>query len=229
MEEIDIKNKKKDEKPLTYNKNLTCPVCENKFSVPAVKSYSARILKKNTDFFIEYDKINPYFYDIWLCPNCGYAALKSDFEKIKKSSIEDIEQNIHKRWTKRVYPEKFDVDIAIERYKMALLNYAVTDSKSSQKGYVCLKLSWMYRIKGDVKNEQYFAQSALESFINAYYNEDFPFYGMDKSTVQYLIGELYRRKGEKDEALRWFGQVIVSREASSTIKEKAKDQKDLLK
>lgn len=227
--DLGIKENKKDEVSLVFAKELTCPVCRKVFSLSVAKNRFAKIKKKDTDFYIEYEKINPYFYDIWLCPECGYATLKKDFENIKKNYIELIEQNISKRWVARKYPDTYDVDIAIERYKMALLNYYIMKAKDSQQGYVCLKLSWMYRLKGDIENEKCFQQRALNSLTNAYSKEDFPFYGMDKPTVQYLIGELNRRLGKTDEAMRWFGEVIVSREANSIIKEKAKDQREEIK
>ena len=45
----------------------------------------------------------------------------------------------------------------------------------------------------------------------------------------YLIGELYRRTGNNEEALLWFGNVIISRNAPFRIKEKARDMKELIK
>lgn len=223
---MDTKDSSK--KALTYNKEITCPVCGKPFSQPVVKSHSARIKKRDTDFFIIYDVINPYFYDIWLCPRCGYAALRKEFEGIKPAAIQTIKDKVQKGWAERKYPEEYDVDIAIERYKVALMNYCLIGAKDSQKGYVCLKLSWMYRIKGKIEEEMNFSKSALECFENAYMKETLPFYGMNKCMVQYLIGELYRRAGKNDDALRWFGEVIVSRDADYAVKEKARDQKDLI-
>ena len=45
----------------------------------------------------------------------------------------------------------------------------------------------------------------------------------------YLIGELYRRTGEIDEAIKWFSNVIVSRGANYKTKDKARDMRDLAK
>lgn len=218
-----------DKKSLTYDKELICPVCGVKFSVPVVKSHTARIKKKHTDFYLEYEIINPYFYDIWLCPHCGYAALKKDFDSIKSSDIKAVQEKIKNNWVPREYPEQYDVDTAIERYKVALMNYMVINSKDSQKGYVCLKLSWMYRLKGNIEDEKNFSKMALGCFENAFLKESFPVYGMDIYAVQYLIGELYRRCGKLEEALKWLGQVIVSKDADGIIKEKARDLKDLIK
>ena len=217
---------KKEEVSLVFIKELNCPVCGKVFSLSVSKNSYARVKRRDADFYLEYEKINPYFYDVWLCTECGYATLKKDFENIKKSNIEIIRQTISKRWVVRKYPELYDIDIAIERYKMALLNYCAMSSKDSQQGYVCLKLSWMYRIKGDTNSERSFQQRALNSFEYAYLREGFPVYGMDKSTVQYLIGELNRRLEKTEDAMSWFSEVIMSREASVSLKEKTRGQKE---
>ncbi|MEW9094417.1 MAG: DUF2225 domain-containing protein [Clostridiaceae bacterium] len=230
----DTDDEEKDDKkssinsPL-YNKSVICPVCGYAFKAKSVKSSYYRIGKKDSDFFIRYLTINPYFYDVWLCNSCGYAALKVDFENLKEREIKKIEKVIKARWKSREYPENYDENIAIERYKLALLNYAVIDSKSSKKALTCLKLAWMYRLLKDEENEITFLRQALEGFNHAFFNEFFPIYGMNKFTVMYLIGELHRRVGEYDNALLWYSQVITTPGVSQKLKELARDGKDLIK
>ncbi|MBC2399452.1 DUF2225 domain-containing protein [Clostridium tetanomorphum] len=212
-----------------YNREITCPVCSNQFKAKAIKSSHYRVGKKDTDFFIRYLSVNPYFYDVWLCNQCGYAALKSDFEKIRDFQIKLIEEKIKPRWHGRIYPESYDVNIAIERYKLALLNYTIMEAKSSKKAMTCLKLAWMYRLLEDINNELLFLKESLEGFNDAYYNESLPIYGMNKYTIMYLIGELNRRIGINDKALLWFGQVITLPGTPPKLKDLARDQKDLIK
>ncbi len=44
-----------------------------------------------------------------------------------------------------------------------------------------------------------------------------------------LVAELARKKGNLDEASRWVSRVLVSRDASERIKERARDIKELIK
>jgi uncharacterized protein (DUF2225 family) len=217
------------EEMLLYEKNVVCPVCENNFFVNAVKTGAYRMKNKHSDFYINYDIINPYFYDVWICNACGYASIKADFYKLKKFQIENIQKNITPKWHGRKYPPIYDINIAIERYKLSLLNYSVMESKSSKKAMNCLKISWMYRELGDIKKEQMFREQALIGFKDAYLNEQCPIYGMNSFTVMYLIGELNRRSGNYDEALRYLGEVITSRNADRKIKDLALDQRDLIR
>jgi len=216
------------QRSLLYDKEVTCPVCQNVFKARAVKTSAYRVKKKDSDFHIVYDVINPYFYDVWLCNVCGYAAMKSDFEKIRNFEVEAVQKKITPKWRGRRYPEVFDLDVAIERYKLSLLNYVLMETKASKKAMNCMKIAWMYRLKDDEVNEQIFLKQALEGFNEAYFNENFPIYGMDNHTVMYLLGELNRRINNTDEAMKWFSQVITTHGVAPKLKELARDQKDLI-
>lgn len=219
----------KKESELLYDKKVQCPVCETLFTARSVKVSAPRISKKDSDLFIRYSNVNPYFYDVWLCNTCGYAAMKKDFPNIKDYQHENIMKQITVRWKGRVYPQVYDVDIAIERYKLALLNYVAINAKHSSKAMNCLKIAWMYRLKGDEVNEMEFLKQALEGLEHAYSEESFPMYGMDRFTTMYLLGELNRRVGDFDKAMQWFSKVITTPSVSPKLKELARDQKDLIK
>lgn len=231
-EDSNLENSEQSEeekqKSLLYDVQTTCPICENSFKARAIKNSSYRILKKDSDSFIYFGVINPYFYDVWVCTNCGYSAMKSDFSKIRNYAMDSIKQKITTKWRGKNYPDVYDVDIAIERYKLSLLNYTAMEAKASKKAMNCLKLAWMYRIKEDKNNEIVFLNLALDGFNNAYFNEDFPIYEMNKFTIMYLIGELNRRVENYDEALTWFSRVITTPGAPQKLKDKTRDQRDLV-
>jgi uncharacterized protein (DUF2225 family) len=220
------------EKALLYTKEVTCPVCGHLFKAIAVKSSAYRMLKKDSDFFIRYSTINPYFYDVWVCNSCGYAAMKIDFHTLRNAEIEAIQTSITPKWNGRMYPEVYNVHIAIERYKLSLLSYVIINAKSSKKAINCMKLAWMHRLleTEDAKEmELVFLNQALEGLSDAYYCEDFPIYGMDKYSAMFLIGELNRRLGHSENSLVWFSNVITTPSVPQKLKELARDMKDLIK
>lgn len=229
IKENELENKLKS--PL-YSTKVTCPVCDNVFNATTVKSSAYRMINKDSDFFIRYSLINPYFYDVWVCNSCGYAAMKSDFKTLRNIEIEQVHKLITSKWRGRTYPEIYDVHIAIERYKLSLLNYIVINAKSSKMAINCLKLAWMYRLleTEDSKSmELKYLNQALERLNDAYYIEAFPLYGMDKYSIMYLIGELNRRTGHETESLIWFSSVITTPEVKKNLKRLARDMKDLIK
>jgi uncharacterized protein len=212
-----------------YDKETKCPVCEHTFKVRMVKSSSPRIQKKDGDFYIKYDVINPYFYDVWLCNYCGYSSMKADFAKVKGHQKALISAKITSKWNGKTYPEVYDVNIAIERYKLALYNSVVMEATSSRKAMNCLKIAWMYRLAEDRNNELLFLGQALEGFNDSFISESTPIYGMDHGTLMYLIGELYRRIDDFENANLWFSKLITTSNVDQKIKEMARTQRDLIK
>lgn len=212
-----------------YEKTIQCPVCKKEGRVKAVKKASYRVVKKDTDFMVEYSGINPSFYGVHFCNECGYAALPIYFDTLTASQINKIRKNISSKWVKNNYTEEYTVDTAINQHKLALLNAIVKDGKMSEKGLICLKLSWLCRIKQDKENERRFQEQAISAFEEAYSVENMPVAGLDEWNLLYLIGELYRRTGDKEKASIYFSQVLTSNTAPLKIKEMVRDQRELLK
>ncbi|WP_294373469.1 DUF2225 domain-containing protein [uncultured Clostridium sp.] len=213
-----------------FDKTVTCPVCNSTFKTVCVKSKSARIESKDSDTFIRYTKkVNPYFYDVWICNSCGYTAMKSDFEHIRNFRKELVKSNVTPKWTPREYPRVLDETKAIERYKLALLNAMLTSSPDSTKAMISMKIAWMFRLLEDSKSEQQFLVQALEGFKSAYQFEPFPIYGMQRDSLTYLLGELSRRTGHDEDALLWYSKTLTNTNASYRVKEKARIGKNLIK
>lgn len=164
----------KDYTKQLFDKKVTCPICNNTFNVKSVKVNAPRITSKDSDLFIRYSGINPYFYDVWICNKCGYSALKSDFNKIKSFEKEFITNNITAKWTSKNFPEIYDVKIAIDRYKLALINATYLRRSNGTLAFILLKIAWMYRLLEDNKNELNFLKQSLNCFLKAFSNERLP-------------------------------------------------------
>ncbi|MBE6052887.1 MAG: DUF2225 domain-containing protein [Clostridium sartagoforme] len=212
-----------------FFKKVLCPICSKNFMTLSIKVNAPRVKSRDSDFFIRYSNENPYLYEVWLCPSCGYAALKSDFPKIRQYQSKLVKDKITPKWVNREYPVPFNEKVAIERYKLALLNAIVIESKSSTKAMLCLKIAWMYRLLSDEVNEKTYLNQALLSFNDTYVNEKLPVYGLDRFSIMFLIGEINRRIGEEQTSLRWFSEVITSIGAPQKIKEMARDGKDKIR
>lgn len=212
-----------------FDKQIVCPVCNSHFKVKTIKAKSPRVISKDSDFFIRYSVANPYFYDVLICNSCGYAAMKSDFEKIKSHKKELVLSNVTPKWKPREYPAILDEKLAIERYKLALLNAVLIDLPDSTKGMISLKIAWMYRLLNNNVQEIAFLRQALEGFNNAYIKEIFPIYGLQRDSLMYLLGELNRRLGNNQDALLWYSKTIISTNSSYKIKEMARTGKDLIR
>ena len=212
-----------------YDKEVTCPVCNFKFTVKAVKINSPRVSSRDSDFFIRYSVINPYLYDVWICNSCGYAAMKTDFPKVKSYQKDLVLKNITRKWKPKEYPIVIDEEHAIERYRLALLSSITMEKPASSNAMILLKTAWMYRLLEETDKEKSLLSQALSAFIDAYTNENFPIYGLQRDSITYLIGELYRLTGDNENALQWYSKVITTIGASHKVKDLARTSKDIIK
>jgi uncharacterized protein (DUF2225 family) len=212
-----------------YGKSIICPVCGVETKVSKPKKGSFRMGKKDSDLMQNYEGINLLFYEINFCNECGYAALPSYFNKLKEIQKTLIINKITSKWTKNNYEEEYTIDNAIQQHKLALLNAIVKESSLGEKALLCLRLSWLYRQKGDKDTEVRFQKDAVSGFEKAYQSEPLPIGGLDKSHLLYLIGELHRRLGNYESASTFFSQVLISTEAPAKLKEMVRDVKDLMK
>lgn len=215
---------------LLYNKKIICPVCNKQIEVTKVKTRACKVKSRDTDMCVHYENINVLYYDVWVCENCGYAALQDKFEGIFTRDIQTIKDKISSHWTKRSFTGERDIDKAIEAFKLALLNLNVRNAKSSELAKVCLRIAWLYRDKNDPKEIE-FLNFALNSYNEAYQKERFPLDRLDEITCMYIIAELFRRVGKLDDAVLWFSRLVASPEARRNPKiiDMARDQYQLAK
>lgn len=195
-----------------YNKAITCPVCSKDLVVTKVQSKVCRISSKDTDFCLYYEGVNPIFYDVWVCEFCGHAAQADKFEKITYKEGKIILQNITTRWNKRSFSGERSIDTALEAFKLALYSLHIRNGKSSDIARVCMRIAWLYRLKGDSKEKE-FLQFALKCYNECYEKERFPIEKFDEPTCIYIIAELNRRLGNYEEAVKWFSKLVTAQMA----------------
>ncbi|OPX43728.1 hypothetical protein CLHUN_24480 [Ruminiclostridium hungatei] len=216
---------------LLYNKKVMCPVCNREIEVTKVKTKGCKVKSRDTDMCVHYEDLNVLFYDVWVCENCGYAALQDKFEGIFTRDIAAIKSNISQNWVVRSFKGEREVDKAIEAFKLALLTLKVRNAKASEVAKVCLRIAWLYRDKNDIKRETEFLNFALNSYNEAYLKERFPLDKLDEFTCMYIIAELFRRVGKLEDAIQWFSRIVSSAEARRNPKliDMARDQYQLAK
>lgn len=231
------------EKDFLLSKTVRCKACDQDFKVKTVKSGKARRLQPDRDLRPRFQYIDTLKYDVASCPFCGYTAMTRDFDRVTPTQIKLIKEQISAKFqpSKAAEEESYSYDTAIERYKLALLNAAVKRGKESEKAYICLKISWLIRGKADTlpgdtqeelavkeklkKDEDTFYLQAYEGFSKAISQELFPIYGMDESTMDYLLAYMsfYFKKYEM--ASKFLGSVLTSATASPRLKDLALDLK----
>ncbi len=231
---------------MLIDKRYTCPVCDKQIRAKAVKSNTARFVNTMADLRPIYSNINVTKYDAVCCPNCGYAALTQNFSNTSQTQRKLIQDKIQSNYKshEETACDFYTTEMAISRMKMALLCTITKEAKSSEAGYVCLKISWLYQDLADEvpedapdaasKKEMYLkeahnaAMKSYEYLSNARVHEDYPIAGMNETTLDYLLSYLAYEKGDYQTAMQYLSGVVSNRSTSPRLKDKALDLKDLI-
>ena len=197
-----------------YDKKIKCPVCDVQFTTKKVRTSKLKLIKRDADFLSYYEGENPLFYNVFVCPNCGYAALEEKFNKIKPREKEKIKNTISTKWNKQSFSDKRTVDEAIDAYKLALLSGEILEYSKYDLGNICLRLCWLNRIKEDKEEEDRFTILARDLYRQAYTTESI---NMGATTLSYLIGELSRQIEDIEESLNWFNTTLRSPDIKENV------------
>ncbi|MHC1749194.1 MAG: DUF2225 domain-containing protein [Cellulosilyticaceae bacterium] len=221
-------NKEEKIEDILYDKTYECPICEKKFTSKAIRTGKNRLIKTDTDLKPQYSMVNPILYDVIHC-ECGYTALAKVFASLTPMQYKLIKEEICARFKEGPRNECRTTEEAIDLYKLALLNTIVKKGRFGERAYICLKIAWLYRDLKDENNEIIFLNHAVNGFQEAISTERFPVFEFDENTATYIIADIYRQLGKKEEALRWVSTLVLSSGVSPRLKEKAKDLKDIIR
>ncbi len=229
-----------------FDKKYECPVCGENIKARTLRAGKARLLHSDMDLRPVYEHIEPLKYDVILCPHCGYAALSRFFTSPTASQIKEIKENISGSFKASIKEQDtYTYEEALYRYKLSLANTIVKHGKPSEKAYICLKTGWLLRswqeklraeqdqeasgkLAGLKEQERSFLKNALDGFLAARENENYPMCGMDETTVEYLIAVLAMEFDQCDISSRIISSILASPTASSRMKDKARDVKEQL-
>ena len=226
------------------DKAIRCTVCDKVFKTKMIKNGRIKRLEPDLDLRPRFEYIDTLKYDVASCPYCGYTAMNRYFEHVTSGQIKLVKEQVCVNFkpSGSDEPMVLDYDQAIERYKLALFNTIVKKGKTSEKAYTCLKLSWLYRGKGEElkgtdpetlgkkkevkEQEEAFYQQAYEGFMKAMSTEMFPMCGMDQCTVDYLLAAMAYHFKKYDVASKCISRIQAAPSASKKMKDRAYDLKE---
>ncbi len=211
-----------------FKRKFSCPVCIKDFESSAVVGSKVRLIGTDSDLKPSYEPVDPLYYDVVVCPHCGYASLTTGFTNISDNAVDLVKQHISTRFVAKQYPFLYTVDDAIERYQLALLTAIVKKAKISDRAFLCLKLAWLSRDAKQSGKEREYLEHAYKGFCTAYETESFPICSMDSPTLTYLQGELARRLGDLEKAMYFISRVLTTRGINNRLKDRALDVKEMI-
>ncbi|PCJ20312.1 MAG: hypothetical protein COB02_04560 [Candidatus Cloacimonadota bacterium] len=213
-----------EEKPVIWKGEADCPLCQTKFNVENVWLNRVKFQEVYTDLAKKYESVNPMVYEIWVCPNCFYAAYKKeifkDISDLNMSTFKQLEPVRKKLGS--IYPKNNErtLDVGVLSFKLALVTLQSRKDVSAAKfASFFYRIAWVYRQQGDKDLEVKYMKLALQRYENAYEKEMEPQIGkMGETGLVYTMGELSRRTGDDKKAQEYFMKVITNKEMTGDPK-----------
>jgi len=208
-----------------YNHNCTCPICAIDFKTKRIHENKIIILKLDSDYCEYFQGPNPYFYEINVCPNCGFSFTDNLNKKLSANNIDNFIKVFASQSNRINYTGERNLVQAIETYKLGIICGQIIEMKPSYLAKICLKICWLYRINQDIKEELKFIKGAVDFFEKAYETEDFNRSdSMEPEMIVYLLGDLNYRYGNYEETKKWFN-IGISKYGNSAVAKKQIIQK----
>ena len=197
-----------------YQVEKTCPICEKAFKLTKTRGQSIPV-KTDTDFCTHFNDINPYYYAIWVCPHCGFAAHEDRFFTLLEPQREKLKQFLAGRQVNLDFGGERTWEQAVTSHKLAIHYANMVSLPASHIASLEMRLAWLYREKEMASEEQDMLRKAVEAYKIAFLKEKMPIGNLTEVTLTYLIGELLRRTGNVEEALSYLGRVVSNPQAKN--------------
>jgi len=200
--------------------DLACPLCREPFrSSVAVRTSDPGPL--HTDFRRETVGFQPRSHLIHTCPFCGYTAPQEDFgRRVDRPTARKMIQALR-------YLVRGEIPLGCQRYEYAARCAEMLGDNPMRIADLYLSAAWTAQEEGQGPEETQYRGRAIRFLEHALETPGLVA-ASERATTTYLIGELYRRIGRRDDAARWLGRVtqeIVDPKGQAWILSLAKQQK----
>lgn len=210
----------------TFVVEKICPICEKTMRVVKTRS-RIQVLSRDEDACTHYVDFNPYYYTVWVCENCGFAADEKTFTtKIPDRHLKILRNVLLTRNIKIPFAARRTIENAATSFLLALKYQELIRGKASKKAKYAHQLAWIYREAGDKESETLYLQKAVGYYEEALTTEHFPIDALTDNAVIYLIAAIYRRLGEEQKATPYLSKLISDQSIRSSeprIYDKARD------
>lgn len=208
-------------------RELACPVCNVSFKLHTPKSGTSVLERRDADFCPYYSGINPLFYSVWVCPHCGFAALKEHFRELSGNDKVALAMALSGAQEHRRHDfskEERSLFAAMLSFQLALKSYEVRRMPPEVRAGVLLRLAWTCRYGNDRKRERLYLEQASMLYQEAYDKGVSRNSSISEAHVAFLVGEAMRRLGRGPEAIDWFLRAVKDDPSKGETYRMARDQ-----
>lgn len=212
---------------------LQCPVCETRFRSQAVVSTNS-FGGKRTDFHERAAGTQPLPYLVHMCQHCGYTGAERDF-----TDEADVTPFVREHVWTELAPQFAQAAVAVgpptrlqitgsAKYEAAAKVAEWQELEPRHVADLLLRAAWCCVDEGDIEAERFFRRKAAWAFASALDGFD----GVareERAVLTYLVGELWRRVGDRAQAWTWFDRVageVVDGSTQQWVIDAARQQRE---
>lgn len=180
----------------------TCPVCDETVEVRHLMSTNT-FGGQDTDLRTRAVGWDPLHIAIATCPACGYSDLAHYFSKPRPDLTEAIGQRVREAFAP-LRDERVTTSVGYSRAARIAIWRGAGPLEIAD---LFLRAAWCCADEGDAQGEHTYRLAAIEYFEQALATGQL---GEElQPVITYLVGELYRRVGQAEQAAIWFDRVLV--------------------
>jgi len=206
-----------------FMKKVKCPYCLQESQTQRVLSRHIRPQEVAKDGYTTYDGPNPYLYEPTLCSHC-HLVFHDSFDKIRKHHRVALEEH----YLNHIKPDILEGDRSPEHvillYKFAVMTAQLSGQKPSIVAMLGMRLVWMYRLIHDEASEREWMQRTLDKYneVQETYTDQVRT-GLPYDQLMLRIADLSADLGLYEDARRWYGILLSSKEVSERIRTQARE------
>lgn len=185
------------------SKEISCPCCGKPFKITFLYSTN-NLWEEGTDFHTRAVGFQPLYNVAQTCPSCGFSGSEDELKNTK------VDERLKARIDEEIRPLLEDLKgkmippwVSFEcRARIALW----CGIPISQIGHLYHMAAWCCDDWEEKEQENYYRGKAIEAFEKALQKNQ-----IEKNEVglySYLIGENYRRIGDREKAALWYDRAI---------------------
>ncbi|HHY52456.1 MAG TPA: DUF2225 domain-containing protein [Clostridiales bacterium] len=206
-----------------YLDTVTCPLCGSSFKHLSVIATKLRRESTDPDMRVRYKDIEPLHYEIVTCPSCLFSAQSESFPTVSKGLWSAVFQAVSpysgEKYKLKTGDQRDTFTVFAGYYLALLCAPHCFDEHQVITGSLWQKLSRIYQDCGDQTMVRYAWQNALKEFLYAY--EHYTFNERKDEQISFIIGDLYQKLGDLDQARSFFFQVKSNRAGSPLMRRQA--------
>lgn len=208
---------------ILYDREIICLCCGKTFTTKKVRNSKLILKKRDADFCMHYEGESPYYYDISVCPHCGYA-FSGNFSPVREEYLPALQKGYFEKVGSIQLCGVRSQQDALRSYKLALVCGSIVNEPRFVMAGIFMRLAWLNRFQGNTAEEKKYIIKALEQYYLVYENGEQDKCGLGEHRLWYLLGELNGRIDHIEEARRWFNRVISEKTVEPAIKKAARER-----